>query len=445
MLFFSHCQPIFFVDISISIVRADWYAYQSAGGIIMKVNGIIAEYNPFHNGHKYHLEESKRLTGADYSVIVISGNFIQRGDPALIDKHTRAEMALRNGADLVLEIPTVYSASSAEYFATGAVSLLDKLGTVTHLCFGSECGDITVLQKIASILREEPKEYTAELKAKLKHGSSYPAARNAALIRYCPALTENSKIFSSPNNILAIEYIKAIMNLNSNMKPVNVRRLGADYHDPAAHSKYCSALAIRQALADGRGLSSVASYMPDSTNELLTDRLILGRGICANDFSSALYYKLLSEKESGFDKYLDVSADLSNRIRKHLSEYRNFDAFCDLLKTKELTYTRISRCLLHILLNLTKEDMAVCSELEHTPYARILGFRKDAEPLLSAVKEQTSIPLVTKLADAEKLLPTDTYLMLKQDIQISQLYYGVAAGLTGVKPVNEYSIPLVIV
>lgn len=411
----------------------------------MKINGIIAEYNPFHNGHKYHLEESKRLTGADYTVVVISGNFIQRGDPALVDKHTRAEMALNNGADLVLELPAVYSASSAEYFATGAVSLLDKLGVVTHLCFGSECGDTTLLRQIASILREEPEDYTTELKTKLKQGLSYPAARNSALIHHCPSLAANSRIFSSPNNILAIEYIKAIMNLDSKMEPVTLRRLGAEYHDPSPRSQYCSALAIRQALADGRGLTSVAHYMPESARELLEHRLVLGRGIFANDFSSALYYKLLSEKELGFDKYLDVSADLSNRICKHLSEYKNFDDFCDLLKTRELTYTRISRCLLHILLNLTKEDMAVCSELEHTPYARILGFRKETGPLLSAIKEQASIPLVTKLADAEKLLPTDAYLMLKQDLQISQLYYGVAAGLAGKQPANEFSIPLVIV
>ncbi len=411
----------------------------------MKVNGVIAEYNPFHNGHKYHLEESKRLTGADYTVVVLSGNYVQRGDPALIDKHTRAEMALRNGADLVLELPTVYSASSAEFFATGAVSLLDKLGVVTHLCFGSECGDTEILGKIASILREEPEKYSKFLKAKLKQGCSYPIARTAALIQYYPALAEYSQLFISSNNILAIEYIKAVMNQGSSMEPVTLRRLGADYHDPAPHTKYCSALAIRQALADGRDLSSVSHYIPDSARELMAERLVLGRGICSNDFSSALYYKLLSEKETGFEKYLDVSEDLSNRICRRLSEYKNFDDFCDLLKTKELTYTRISRCLLHILLNLTKEDMEVCAELKHTPYARILGFRKAAEPLLGAIKEHASIPLITKLADAEKLLPVDTYLMLKQDIQISQLYYGVAAGLTGEQPANEYSIPLVIV
>lgn len=411
----------------------------------MKVNGIIAEYNPFHNGHRYHLEESRRLTGADYTVVVISGNFIQRGDPALVDKHTRAEMALKNGADLVLELPAVYSASSAEYFATGAVSLLDKLGIVTHLCFGSECGDTVLLGKIAEILRDEPEEYTAELKAQLREGHSYPVARNAALIRYYPPLAADSRVFSSPNNILAIEYIKAIQRQGSHMEPVTVKRLGSGYHDPALQSRYCSALSIRQALADGRSLDSVAGYMPESAHALLSERLAAGRGICSNDFSSALYYKLLSEKDAGFDRYLDVSTDLSNRICRHLTEYKNFDDFCNLLKTRELTYTRISRCLLHILLNLTKEDMEVCSELEHTPYARILGFRRGAEPLLSIIHEHASIPLVSKLADAEKILSPDIYPMLKQDIQISQLYYGVAAGLTGSQPVNEYSIPLVIV
>lgn len=411
----------------------------------MKVNGIIAEYNPFHNGHKYQLEESKRLTGADYTIVVLSSNFVQRGDPSLIDKHTRAEMALQNGADLVLELPIIYAASSAEFFATGAVSLLDKLGVVTHLCFGSECGDTALLKQIASILLKEPGDYKQVLKAQLKQGRTYPTARNSALIQHCPALTENKGLLSSPNNILAIEYIKAILKMDSAMEPVTVRRLGTDYHDPAPHSQYCSSLAIRQALADGRELSSVAHYIPDSARALLAERLVLGRGICSNDFSSALYYKLLSERDGGFDKYLDVSTDLSNRIYKHLPEYKNFDDFCDLLKTKELTYTRISRCLLHILLNLTKEDMEICAELEYTPYAHILGFRKDAEPLLGAVKNYTAIPLVSKLADAEKLLPTDAFLMLKQEIAINQLYYGIAAGLAGSQPINEYSIPLVIV
>ncbi|MCI9143493.1 MAG: nucleotidyltransferase family protein, partial [Lachnospiraceae bacterium] len=143
----------------------------------MKVNGIIAEYNPFHNGHKYQLEESLRLTGADYTVVVMSGNFVQRGAPALLDKHTRAEMALRGGADLVLELPTLCAVSSAEYFAAGAVALLDKLGIITHLCFGSECGETEPLRRIALRLSDQHGEYDAALRRRLKEGLSYPQAR----------------------------------------------------------------------------------------------------------------------------------------------------------------------------------------------------------------------------------------------------------------------------
>ena len=410
----------------------------------MKVNGIIAEYNPFHNGHKYQLEESARLTGADYTVVVISGNFVQRGVPALLEKHVRAEMALRCGADLVLELPAIYASSSAEYFAAGAVSLLNRLNTVTSLCFGSECGDISLLQQIAAILINEPKEFSSCLKEYMRMGYSYPNARAAALIQYAPNLADCSEIFRSPNNILGIEYIKALLRQNSQMVPVTVKRLGADYHDPLPGTGYCSALAIRQSLADKNDTSCIQAYIPEEVNCLLSEFLSKGRIVTGNDFSSVLYYKLLSEKEYGFEKYLDVSSALSDRIINHLNAYVSFDSFCDLLKTKEMTYTRISRCLLHILLNITKEDMAYCTELGYTPYARVLGFRKTAAPLLSAIKENSEIPLITKLADAEKALDADSYIMLKQDIQISQVYHGVVSGLTESTPLNEYTIPLVI-
>ncbi len=411
----------------------------------MKINGIIAEYNPFHNGHKYQLEESKRLTGADYTIAVISGNFVQRGAPALLDKHSRAEMALRCGADLVLEIPAVYAVSSAEYFAAGAVSLLNRLNLVTHLCFGSECGDISLLKQVASVLSDEPEEFTFILKEFLRMGYSYPNARSAALIQYAPVLADNSDIFRSPNNILGIEYIKALLRQKSPIVPVTVKRLGAGYHDPVPETEYCSALAIRQSLGEGKAISCVHAYIPEEVKSLLSQYLSRKKFVCSNDFSSVLYYKLLSEKEYGFEKYLDVSPALSDRIVKQLNKFVSFDSFCDLLKTKEMTYTRISRCLLHILLNITKEDMAYCTELGYTPYARVLGFRKAAAPLLSAIKEKSNIPLITKLADAEKILDADSYIMLKQDIQISQLYHGVAAGLSVNAPLNEYTLPLLIV
>lgn len=411
----------------------------------MKVNGIIAEYNPFHNGHKYQLTQSLALTGADYTVVVMSGNFVQRGAPALVDKHTRAKMALLGGADLVLELPAIYATSSAEFFASGAVALLTQLGVVSHLCFGSECGDIELLKQSASILVEEPADYTATFKRLIKQGMTYPNARTWALMQHYPDLTANKEIFSASNNILGMEYIKAILRQKSPLIPVTIKRLGSGYHDRTLSDTYCSAMAIRQALYAKNDSSFLKNQMPAEADALLRDWLSTHPAVRSTDFSSALYYKLLSEQEYGYDKYLDVSSDLSDRIRNKLNEYKDYDDFCSLLKSKELTYTRVSRCLLHILLNITKEDMACCIEMGYTPYARVLGFRKDSSALLSAIKEQSRIPLVTKLADAEKLLDAEAYIMLKQDILISQLYQGILFGKNAASSANEYTIPPVIV
>lgn len=411
----------------------------------MKVNGIIAEYNPFHNGHQYQLEESKRITGADYTIIALSGNFMQRGAPALLDKHSRAEMALRGGADLVLELPAIYSVSSAEYFAQGAVSLLSSLNVITNLCFACENGDITLLSQIARILAEEPAEFSQLMKYYIRQGYSFPYARSTALMQCFPPLVYNNSIFSAANNILGIEYIKAILRQKSPLKPMTIKRLGPGYHSLIPGAQYCSALSIRHALWEQESdASCVQAYIPEFAGQLLSERIAEKRIVRSNHFSSALYYKLLSEKENGYEKYLDVSQSLSDRIVNNLDRFVNYDDFCNLLKTKELTYTRISRCLLHILLNITKEDMALCAELGYTPYARVLGFRRSASPLLSAIKKNSSVPLITKLSDAEKKLDEDAVNMLKQDIQISQLYHGVVAGLSETEPLNEYTIPLVI-
>lgn len=409
----------------------------------MRVNGIIAEYNPFHNGHKYQLTESLRRTNADYTIIAMSGNFVQRGAPAIVSKYKRAEMALLNGADLVLEIPSIYATASAEYFATGAVTLLDRLGVVTDLCFGSECGDASLLEQIAKILLEEPEDYVKSLKKYLKQGLSYPNARNEALIQNYPFLGQHKSVFSSPNNILGIEYIKAILRRKSDLTPVTVQRSGAGYHSRFPEDALCSALAIRQALYAGTDSRFLKNNMPDDAADLLTAQLEQTGPILSNDFSDILYYKLVTEKESGYEKYLDVSADLSDRICNHLDEFRGFDDFCDLLKTKDMTYTRISRCLLHILLDIRKADMDRARGMGVVPYARVLGLRTSASPLLSEIKEHSSIPLVTKLADAEKLLDRSAYAMLHQDILISQIYSGIAARRMDAAPTNEISTPLV--
>lgn len=410
----------------------------------MRVNGIIAEYNPFHNGHKYQMEESLRRTSADYTIIVMSGCFVQRGAPALLDKYRRAEMALRCGADLVLELPTLYAASSAEYFASGAVALLDRLKVVTHLCFGSECGNVTVLSRIAEFLEEEPADYSAALKNFLQQGYSYPNARVNALMQLYPLLNDHWQVFSFPNNILGIEYIKTLYRRKSAMEPITVKRTGAGYHDRQTDNLFCSALALRQALYAGSGLEQLCHHMPKEAGRVLTDSIAKNKPVRTNDFSAMLHYKLLLERDQGYEKYHDVSHDLSSRIQNCLGEYTDFDSFSDLLKTKQMTYNRISRCLLHILLNITQADMDTGKKLDYTPYARVLGFRRDAAPLLTAIKEQSSIPLVTKLADAPSILAPEALSLLRMDILAGEVYQSAVASGTGRASANEYTTPLVI-
>lgn len=410
----------------------------------MQVNGIIAEYNPFHNGHKYQMEEARRRTSASYTIVVMSGNFVQRGAPALLDKHSRAEMALRCGADLVLELPTLYASSSAEYFASGAVALLDRLGVVTHLCFGSECGDVTVLSRIAEILAEEPAEYSSALKRFLQQGYSYPNARINALMQLYPFLEGHWQVFSSPNNILGIEYIKTLHRRKSALQPVTTKRTGAGYHDRQTDVEICSALALRQALYAGSKPSQLGCHMPPEAERILADWLARNRLLRSNNFSSMLHYKLLLERDHGYQDYLDVSPSLSARIQNRLGEFTSFDGFCDLLKTKEMTYNRISRCMLHILLDITKADMDMGRAMDYIPYARILGFRKSSEPLLSAIKEKSSIPLVSKLADAEALLDPAAYAMLRQDVLAGEIYQAAVSAGTARPSANEYSRPLAI-
>lgn len=447
----------------------------------MKVNGIIAEYNPFHNGHLYQLKESLRQTGADYTIVVMSGNFVQRGAPALLDKHTRAEMALKCGADLVLELPALYATASAEYFAAGGVALLDKLGVVNHLCFGSECGDVATLQEIATILSKESEEYSTTLKELLCQGNTYPNARNLALIQHYPHLKEVDEVLASPNNILGIEYCKALLSRSSSMQPVTIKRADDGYHSEGIHGTMCSATAIRKVLSEGnwsklnntcisenithlqqshvqaQNLLRIEEHLPRHAFQILSQKLDETKILQANDISGLLYYKLLCEQEIGYEKYLDVSTELSDRIRNNLHAFSNFEQFCNMLKTKEVTHTRISRCLLHILLNITKADMELGKSMDYIPYARVLGFRRNSTELLSAIKEHSSIPLITKLADAEKILDEDAYRLLKKDLWVSDIYQGVvreklrkscdvdASMVHKTTFKNEFTTPIVIV
>lgn len=391
----------------------------------MKTVGIIAEYNPFHNGHAYHIQKAKELTGADFCVVVMSGDFVQRGMPALMDKHLRASCALAGGADLVLELPVCYAVSSAEYFANGAVALLDRLGVVDSLCFGSECGDIDVLTQFAEELLSESPSFKKELDHKLRLGSSYPQARNAALEASAPHLTAYTNVLSTPNNILGIEYCKAILALESRIVPCTVKRAGASYHDNSLESSFCSAQAIRESLRLPEIPKTAKKQAPSYAREIAEDAYLKTYPIFSDDISQLVHYSLLTRNASGFTDYPDIDRELSDRIRKQLPKYHDFESFCELLKSKNRTYVRISRSLLHILLDIRKEDFARYREEGPVFYARMLGFRESAAPLLSAIKEKAQIPLLSKLADAEKQLAPTALSMLEKDIYASHIYQSV--------------------
>lgn len=402
----------------------------------MKIIGLIAEYNPFHNGHKYHIEKAKELTGADAVIVVMSGNFVQRGMPAIMPKHMRAEAALKEGASLVLELPVCYATGSAEFFAYGAVSLLHKLRCIDAICFGSECGNIEVLENLAKIISEEPEEYKAFLNKYLKEGNSFPLARQKAMKDYL----RNDKvdtILGEPNNILGIEYLKAIYRLNSKMKPYTIHRISSHYHDEDLKERFSSASAVRKELADN-ALVNLEGQIPDSSVSLLRGTYQKRYPVYANDFSLLLKYKLLNETKLSLQEYADVSEELANRIVKRLNEFKNFEQFCELLKTKEVTYSRISRGLLHILLDIKKTDY---TEIE---YARILGFRKKDSDILSMVKNKGNVTQVSKLA-GNNIMSEAARKMLKKDVFAGNLYESVVSDKFGTAFLHEYSQQIVLI
>lgn len=359
----------------------------------MKIVGVIAEYNPFHRGHAFHLEQARRMTGADYVIAVMSGNYVQRGVPAMFDKYLRAEAALRNGADLVLELPPCTATGSAEYFASGSVALLHASGIVTDLCFGSECGDLSLLMRPAGILSEEPEEYRDLLRQQLKSGAPYPKARALALGQYDSSIPE--AVLEKPNNLLGLEYLKALKKSGSAIRPHTVSRIGAGYHGQRLDfDEPASAGGIRLALLKSGGIftEQIRAQLPSW--ELY--RPYEGKTPVTEDaFSLLLLEKLRRIQGEALTRYFDVPGELSNRIWNCLDDFSSFSQFTDMLKTRNLTRTAVSRALLHILLDIRTYQAPACF--------RVLGFRKDASLLLKMLEERGCLPLVTSPAD--KTLP----------------------------------------
>lgn len=409
----------------------------------MKIVGIIAEYNPFHLGHQYQIEQAKRLTGADYVISVMSGNYVQRGTPAFLHKYARTEMALSHGVDVVLELPVCYATASAEYFAYGAVSLFHQLGCIDYLCFGSECGDLAILTQIADLLLTEPTSYRDNLKLYQKEGATFPEARTKALCEYLKGSLNDldliQSILSSPNNILGIEYIKALKKCKSPIEPITIKREGASYHSDHITEPFASATAIRKHLTnqDMKPMLSLTD-LPTATKRILTKDYKNTYPIIADDFSSVLYYQLLLNLNHLTD-YFDVTSDLANRIQNLLTPALTFSDFAQILKTKQFTQTRINRALLHILLGITTSNLKDFVS-NNTSYARILGFTADSNGVLKDLKRYSAIPMITKVADAKNTLKPMEYSMLQQEINATHLYHQVMYTKFHTSIPNEYTM-----
>ncbi len=406
----------------------------------MKVVGLITEYNPFHNGHFYHIKEARKETGADYCVVVMSGNYVQRGAPAFLDKYTRTQMALACGADLVLELPVSFASSSAEYFSMGAVSLLNGIGVVDSLCFGSECGSISLLEEASKILETEPPLFKTKLNEALKEGRTFPQARMEALLPFMP--DKDASFLVSPNNILGMEYIKAIHTLQSPIIPSTIKRVSAGYHkedlNEGKDSVISSATAIRKALKEGIGLSALMQHVPSEAYPFLKDSYEKTWPVTEDDFSLLLQYKLMTENNKSLTKYLDVTPDLANRIAGLNRPGMTFLEAAKEMKSRQWTMTRINRSLLHIVLNITEDSMKLYKAEGYAQYARILGIRKSSSPLLRAMAKKSKLPLITKVGGTADKLEETAQKMLKEDLFAAALYNEVIYNKFGILPKSEY-------
>ena len=387
-----------------------------------KVIGIIAEYNPFHNGHLYHLQKSLQMTHSSYSVAVVSGNFTQRGSTSLVDKWAKAEIAIKNGIDLVLELPLLYSISSAENFAEGAIKLLDSLKVIDYLSFGSESGDISTLNIIADILYKEPKAYKNILSHELSKGLSFPKARENALLMYLNDIRKFSNVLSSPNNILGIEYLKALKKLKSPITPITVERYNAGYHDTSYNGNVASATAIRN-IVKNNGWDILRKVVPEDTFSTLLENIKVGHVVPdLSVFEKQIIYNLRKMSIQEIAELPDVSEGLENAIKNAANSCNSVVEFLNIIKSKRYTNTRLQRILLYALLGITKKDMALSKKA--IPYIRVLGFNQKGKHLISEIAKAN--PKLEIITSVKKYMDTsnnkNSKYMLEKDIWATNVY-----------------------
>ena len=387
-----------------------------------KVLGIVCEYNPFHNGHLYHLEQCKKTTGSNYVVAVMSGNFTQRGSTAIIDKWSRAEASLKCGVDLVIELPVLYATSSAENFAEGSIRILDSLKIVDYLGFGSETSDIEILNDIADVLYKEPKAYKNILSDELKKGVSFPKAREKALITYLNNTKKYNNILSSPNNILGIEYIKSLKKNKSNIVPVSIPRFEAGYNDLSYSGNIASATAIRNIIKNGN-FDIIRRLLPPPSFSILMDNIKQGHIIPdLSVFERQIIYNLRKMSTLEISELPDVTEGLEFSIKKAANSCNTIQEFLNIIKSKRYTATRLQRILLYSLLDITKKDMALSRKVN--PYVRVLGLNNRGKFMISEIAKAN--PKLEIITSVKRFNNTSTNknlkLMLDKDIFATNVY-----------------------
>ena len=395
----------------------------------MNLLGLIVEYNPFHNGHKYHLEKSKEITNATHTVAIMSGSFLQRGEPALFDKYTRAEMAVKNGVDLVIELPTLYACQSAEIFSHGAVATLNSLNCVNSLCFGSEEGNIDILQTISEILVKEPSDFKTTLKNFLDEVIVFPVARSKALYEYIKnnhllELSEDElqQVLNSSNNILGIEYIKSLIKLNSSIKPYTITRIASKYNSTDIESNICSATAIRNSLKDNTDLKLIENVVPLHTFNEINHKINTN----FNPVFDYMFYDLLSSTiirdVDNLTKYFEVNEGIENKIYSNVFTSKNLEELINSTKSKRYTMTKIKRTLNNILLGINRDDVIKVKDLDRVPYIRILAFNNKGREIIKKIKTSSDIEIITKFSKISHVDDPIFDTLIKYDLKSSNMY-----------------------
>lgn len=374
----------------------------------MKVLGIIAEYNPMHTGHIYHISKAKEITGCDTVIVIMSGSFTQQGNIAIINKFERAKQAIQNGVDLVIEIPSAFASSDAGNFAYKSVSILNDLN-VDAICFGAETDNIERLKLISETLIYKDKEIWIEIKNELKKGISFAKARNNSLNKF---LNEDDiNIILSPNNILALEYLKTLKVLNSNIIPFAIHR-ESNFNSHILENCYTSSTSIRKALENKCNLNDIQKYIPENVSKYLKNNKI----IFNNDFFEILKYKIISMNENDLKEINGVSEGIENKLKKEICNSYSYDEFLFEIKSKRYELSRIKRILVNILLNISKDDFKLLKE-NYSNYAHILAFNHDKKDLLSHISNTSNIPVISSLNN-KTLSYLNKYQKLSLDIDI---------------------------